>query len=156
MHLQTLTPGYEALRKGRRSLPSQTYLVTTTTCGRAPLFADFARATRAAAVLGERSLWRDSTLLCGVLMPDHWHGIVEIGSCESLSDVMRRFKAVTATEVNRNERRVGSVWASGYHDHALRFEEDLVGVARYVVANPLRAGLCERIGAYPFWDAVWL
>ena len=29
-------------------------------------------------------------------------------------------------------------------------------VARYIVANPLRAGLVERVGDYPYWDAVWL
>jgi hypothetical protein len=29
-------------------------------------------------------------------------------------------------------------------------------VARYIVANPLRAGLVEHLGDYPLWDAVWL
>jgi putative transposase len=29
-------------------------------------------------------------------------------------------------------------------------------IARYVVANPLRAGLAGTIGDYPYWDAVWL
>jgi hypothetical protein len=29
-------------------------------------------------------------------------------------------------------------------------------VARYIVANPLRAGLVSRVGHYPFWNAVWL
>jgi len=29
-------------------------------------------------------------------------------------------------------------------------------MARYIVANPLRAGLVERIGDYPLWDATWL
>ena len=28
--------------------------------------------------------------------------------------------------------------------------------SRYVVANPLRAGLVERIGDYPYWNAVWI
>ena len=44
----------------------------------------------------------------------------------------------------------------GYHDHALRQEEDLRAVARYIIANPVRAGLVERIGDYPHWDAAWL
>jgi putative transposase len=156
MQTSLATPGYAALRRGRRSLETQTYLVTTTTSARTPLFADFDRASLAAAVLSERHLWRDSTLLCWVLMPDHWHGIVELGHAESLADVMRRVKAVTSAAINRYERRVGSIWASGYHDHALRYEEDLVGIARYVVANPIRAGICARVGEYPFWDAAWL
>jgi putative transposase len=32
----------------------------------------------------------------------------------------------------------------------------LRNLARYVVANPLRAGLVDSIRDYPHWDAVWL
>src|SRR5688572_4887637 len=137
MQTALATPGYAALRKGRRSLPTHTYLVTTTTCSRNPLFADFDRASLTAAILADAHLWRGSTLLCWVLMPDHWHGIVELSHDESLEQLMRRMKAVTAAAINHSERRVGSVWAAGFHDHALRYEEDLVGIARYVVANPV-------------------
>jgi hypothetical protein len=42
-----------------------------------------------------------------------------------------------------------------FHDHALRGDEDLQSVTRYLVGNPLRAGLVENIGEYPFWNAEW-
>jgi hypothetical protein len=29
-------------------------------------------------------------------------------------------------------------------------------MARYVVANPLRAGLVQKLGDYPLWDAIWV
>ena len=48
------------------------------------------------------------------------------------------------------------LWQKGYHHHALRREEDLRAFARYVVANPLRAGLANDLGAYPLWDAIWV
>ncbi|MFP3408382.1 transposase, partial [Pseudomonas sp. SIMBA_065] len=48
------------------------------------------------------------------------------------------------------------IWQPGYQDHALRREERLVHVARYIVANPLRAGLVKSVRDYPHWDAVWL
>ena len=35
-------------------------------------------------------------------------------------------------------------------------DEDLVAVARYIVANPVRAGLVKNVRDYPHWDAVWL
>jgi hypothetical protein len=38
----------------------------------------------------------------------------------------------------------------------LRRDEDLRAVARYVILNPVRAGLVQRVGDYPHWDAVWL
>jgi hypothetical protein len=53
--------------------------------------------------------------------------------------------------------RVGSrLWQDGFHDHGIRREEDLRKVARYIVGNPLRAGLVDNILNYPYWDAVWL
>jgi hypothetical protein len=29
-------------------------------------------------------------------------------------------------------------------------------VARYMIANPVRAGLVRRVGDYSFWNAVWV
>jgi len=50
----------------------------------------------------------------------------------------------------------GAMWQQGFHDHALRNEENILDIARYVVMNPVRAKLCKRVGDYPFWDAVWV
>ncbi len=52
--------------------------------------------------------------------------------------------------------REGSLWQKGFYDHALRENENVQGIARYIVANPLRAGLVEQVGDYPLWDAVWV
>ncbi|MGA9470718.1 MAG: transposase, partial [Candidatus Macondimonas sp.] len=48
------------------------------------------------------------------------------------------------------------IWQPGFHDRAMRREEDLRSAARYLVGNPLRAGLVEKAGDYPHWDAVWI
>jgi hypothetical protein len=32
----------------------------------------------------------------------------------------------------------------------------LQSVARYIVANPVRAGLVRRVQDYPLWDALWV
>jgi REP element-mobilizing transposase RayT len=143
------------LRVGRRSIPGQVYLVTTTCDGRRPLFADFFAAACACQALAETRLWRDSRLLAWVLMPDHWHGLVELGSNESLSKVLGRAKAVSAAAINRSRGSSCAVWQPGFHDRALRHDESLVAVARYLIANPLRAHLVDRPGDYPYWDTVW-
>ncbi|MFO1311380.1 MAG: hypothetical protein U1F41_04875 [Burkholderiales bacterium] len=70
----------------------------------------------------------------------------------SLREGMRLFKGRTSRSIGGG----GGLWQRGFHDHALRREEDIVDVARYVVANPLRAGLVGRIGDYPFWNCAWL
>ena len=74
----------------------------------------------------------------------------------TVSKVVRRVKGKSAHSINTYRSCSGSVWQKGFHDRAIRNEENIRSVARYIVANPLRAGLVENIGDYPFWDAAWL
>ncbi|MDT4875531.1 Transposase IS200 like protein [compost metagenome] len=89
-------------------------------------------------------------------MPDHLHWLVQLKGPIGLSTVIKVFKGRSARQLGLRIAIGGPVWQRGFHDHALRCEEDIRKVARYIVANPLRAGLAERIGDYPFWDAQWL
>jgi len=111
-------------------------------------------ASRIAQTLIRPENWSEAKLLCWVLMPDHWHGLVELGS-ESLSRTIGRTKA-SATRYRRQALgRQERLWDHGFHDHAIRTDEDLLQIARYIVANPIRAGLAGRAGDYPYWNAVW-
>ncbi|WP_439862298.1 REP-associated tyrosine transposase [Pseudomonas sp. MBLB4136] len=137
------------LRKGRHSQPGQLYLVTTVTRERQPVFAEFACARSLVQVLRAESALGSAETLAFVVMPDHLHWLLQLQQ-GSLSAVVGRVKSISA-------RRLGSaVWQAGFHDRAIRRDEDLQAVARYVVANPLRAGLVAGVGQYPHWDAVWL
>lgn len=144
------------LRTGRFSENGRIYMVTTATVERAPVFADFVLARRAIHALRECDGTGETQTLCFVLMPDHLHWLFELGSGD-LSGAVRRFKSTSSRWINRARNTTGApLWQAGFHDHALRREEDLQSIARYIVANPLRAGLVSRIGEYPHWDAVWL
>ena len=88
-------------------------------------------------------------------MPDHWHGLVELGSTTTLSRTIGRAK-FQATRRLRVAGVEGAIWARDFHDRAIRRTDDIRAAARYIVANPLRAGLVESIGDYPYWNAAWL
>lgn len=88
-------------------------------------------------------------------MPDHFHWLIELQD-GSLSGLMQRIKSLSTKAVSLSTGRKISLWQRGFHDRALRREEDLVKLARYVVANPLRAELVEKLGDYPLWDAIWV
>lgn len=148
--------GHHALRKGRASIPNGVYLITTTTFERKKIFDDFAVGCAAARCFEDADFLGDAKMLAWVLMPDHTHWLLQLGERDSLRRVVNRIKSASARYVNRARGASGVVWAKAFHDHGLRGEEDLPAVARYVVANPLRAGLVSRIGDYPFWNAVWL
>jgi len=146
--------GHALLRRGRVSLQGHAYHLTFTTHDRLPVFSDFHAACAAA-----RSFSRARTgfeLLAWVLMADHAHCLLQLGANSSLGGAVQILKGSSARAVNCELKLSGPVWAAAYHDRAMRKEDDLRGAARYIVANPLRAGLVQRVGDYPFWDAVWL
>lgn len=89
-------------------------------------------------------------------MPDHLHFLGTLESGAELSPGISRIKSTIARAVNGVRGASGPLWASAYHDHALRREEDLLAVARYIVANPVRAGLVRSVREYPYWNAIWL
>jgi REP element-mobilizing transposase RayT len=129
------------------------YFLTVVCWERRPLFRNFEIACDASRALSETRLWRDSDLLAWVVMPDHWHALVALGTSEHLSKLVQRVKTVTSARIGARTR--APVWQPGFHDRALRSDDDLEIAARYLVANPIRAGLASNLGDYPFWDSRW-
>ena len=150
-------PGYRALRRGRFSRPGHCYFVTTVCHQRQRFFADWAVASAVCGKFHSAELWNDSHLLCWVLMPDHLHFMVDLGESESLGALMRRVKAVTSRVAKIvGERADGRTWMPGYHERLVREGLNREAAARYIVANPVRAGLVGSCREYPYWDAVWI
>ncbi len=146
---------YSQLLKGRYSQPGQIYLVTTRVVRHAPLL----ELTTGRLVVNELRRLHQAGIahsLAFVVMPDHLHWLMQLGDGNDLAIVVRQLKGRSARAVNRPLGRSGALWQRGFHDHALRREEDLATVARYVVRNPVRAGLVRRVGDWPLWDAQWV
>ena len=141
------SPHGKNLRKGRFSAPNHTYLITTVTQNRLPVFEDFYKARL---LIDTLKTERNAQTLAFVVMPDHLHWLMTLGPQSHLPKVVQGIKSISSRKIGK------PIWQAGYHDHALRQETELKATARYIIANPLRAGLVERIGDYPHWDAVWL
>jgi REP element-mobilizing transposase RayT len=147
--------GKRALRKGRYSQRNRIYFITTVTEKRVRWFEQYGLAHELARKFQDQKCLPGAECLCWVIMPDHVHLLIRLGDIE-LSKVMKAFKAITAQAMNRAIGRKGRFWQPGFYDHGLRKEENIREIARYIVANPLRAKLVKKIGDYPFWNAVWL
>ena len=132
--------GSSALRRGRVSIESQWYLLTFCCHERNRYFLDPRCARPAVAVLSSDSLWRASMLSAWVLMPDHFHALVQLHS-ESLSRLVNRVKSVSSAAVRREVELPAAIWMRGFHDRALRVEDGLEQVEEYILLNPVRAGL---------------
>jgi len=143
------------LRIGRYSEQNRIYLLTSNTAGRQPVFSDFALGRLVVSQFRIAEEMGFANSLAWVVMPDHFHWLIELKR-GSLSELMQRTKSLSTKAVNLSTGRKTRLWQTGFHDRALRREEDLVKLARYIVANPLRAGLVEKLGEYPLWDAIWI
>ena len=149
------TPQSHRLRTGRYAEQGRIYLITLVVENRQPLFADWITGRPIIQALKAAHTEGEVDSLSWVLMPDHLHWLFELKT-ETLGRVVCRLKSRSTVVFNRHQGRHGRLWQAGFHDRALRQEEDLKAVARYIVANPLRAGLAENIGDYCLWDAAWL
>jgi len=149
-------PGHRALRRGRVSVPGQVYFVTTVCHGRQAHFASDSVARAGCRVLADPASWCDAVVLAWVLMPDHAHWLVELGEMTALPALVGRVKSRISRGAAGFGYRPSPLWARGYHDRALRDGDDARAAARYLVGNPVRAGIVGQVGDYPYWDAVWL
>lgn len=148
--------GNNALRRGRFSEPGRIYHLTFVTERRTPWFRDHALATAACRTFAPSVTAGGAELLCWVLMPDHFHGLVRLLGTSNLSRCVQRLKGRATAACHEVSGGHGAIWAHGFHDHAMRREEDVLTTARYIIGNPQRAGLVPDCMCYPYWDAQWL
>jgi len=79
-----------------------------------------------------------------------------LGEEAELSKVIKLLKGKSARAINQRLQHAGPLWQKEYYDRAIRKNDDIKQVARYIVANPLRSGIVNHIGDYSHWDAIWL
>jgi putative transposase len=89
-----------------------------------------------AALLG----WRDHA---HCLMGTHYHLVVE-ATRDRLSEGMRRLNGVYALRFNRRYGLKGHLFETRFSSWVIRDEEHLNAAIEYVLANPVRAGLCRE------------
>jgi len=141
---------------------ARAYSVTISTCQRAPWFANVAVAEYCANALREATGQSSFQVYAYCFMPDHLHLLVGTDAEANLVGFVKSFKQSTGWWFH-NRYLAGSLkasptslWHKSYHDHVVRSEEDLLQIARYIVGNPVRAGLAESAEEYPFSGSlVW-
>jgi putative transposase len=88
-------------------------------------------------------------------MPDHSHFLVRgLSEHAHLPPVVRQAKQSTGTRFSR--RWSGRLWQEGYYERVLRGDESVETVARYIEANPVRAGLAKTVTEWPFTGGSFL
>lgn len=89
------------------------------------------------------------------IMPTHVHAVVEQFKDAPLSDVIQKWKSVSAHAINKAESRKGALWQRQYFDRFMRSEEQFDWTVRYVENNPVAAKLAQRPEDWTFSSATW-
>jgi len=79
------------------------------------------------------------------LMDNHYHLLIETPE-GNLSKGMRQLNGVYTQWFNRIHRRVGHIFQGRYKAIVVEKEAYLLELCRYVVLNPLRAGIVDKLG----------
>lgn len=88
-------------------------------------------------------------ILAYCFMPDHSHFLLE--GLEDRSDFRRFCKLAKQRSGSAHARSVGGpLWQEGCYDRILRENEDFRALARYLLGNPVRAGLVASPMDYPY------
>jgi putative transposase len=122
--------------------------VTIGTAPRSPVFSDVSFGLECVRLLRVVCSEKDTRAYAYCLMPDHVHLLLGVGASSNLNSVVGAWKShcYAARRKRGLERRF---WQRSFYDHALREEEDLEVAGRYILENPVRAGLVREIREYP-------
>jgi len=85
-------------------------------------------------------------------MPDHLHLLAE--ATRKDSDLKRFIKAAKQLSGYYFKRaRREALWQRYGYEHVLRDEESTPAIIKYIIENPIRAGLAVQPLDYPHWGS---
>lgn len=84
-----------------------------------------------------------------VLMPNHYHLLASFPEAP-IHEVMKRLVEEVTRKHNQQAKRVGHLFRGSYKACLVPAPSTYPHVTRYVLRNPVRAGLCDRVQDWPF------
>jgi putative transposase len=128
------------------------YFLTFSVRNRRPLFKDEETALATITPFQRTASESSFAVLAYCLMPDHAHLLVEGET--AVADLRRFAKMAKQRSGGVYRRRFRErLWQAGYFERVLRDRDDAWECARYIINNPVRAGLVASPHAYPFLGA---
>ena len=127
----------------------QRYLLTICTAFKRSHFANAQFVDDVRSQLQQTVSQFDFAILAYCFMPDHLHLLLSATSEQAdFREFVRRFKQITGVRFRREQHT--PLWQPGYHERIVRDDEASETIVRYIMENPIRAGLTKELGEYPF------
>lgn len=140
----------EMPRQARIGLPEHVYHVTNRGNNRDRIFHEGEDFRKYFEILHRYKSKEDFRLYHWVLMSNHVHLLLEIPEQGSLAKAMHGINLAYTVWFNRKYKRVGHLWQGRFKSFPVENDRYLLACGRYIERNPLRAGLVEDAGEYPW------
>jgi putative transposase len=128
------------------------YSLTICTAEQRRWFLDASAVDRARTPLLQLSRDHEFEVPAYCFMPDHVHLMVS-GTSEQ-SDLKAFVKTWKQSAGYAHKRAVNApLWQGGFYDRVLRPEDDRRCLIRYLLNNPIRAGLVSDLRDYAYWGS---
>jgi putative transposase len=142
----TNNPGH---LKGFNYVGLHRYSLTFCTDGRRRVFTDAPTVELVVQQLLRAASEQKFSVIAYCFMPDHLHLLIE-GTSDN-SDGKRFIKAFKQySGYYYSQKRHEALWQRNGFEHVLRDDEVTAEVVKYILRNPVRAGLAATIEDYPF------
>jgi REP element-mobilizing transposase RayT len=87
---------------------------------------------------------KDYKLICYTIMPNHVHLVFELlKNNKGVCKIMQSIKRVSARRSNQFLKKKGKFWQDESYDRLVRDEVELYFVIKYILMNPVEAGLAS-------------
>jgi REP element-mobilizing transposase RayT len=92
-----------------------------------------------------------------VVMPNHVHVLIAKQTAP-LREILHSWKSYTSHEIQKilpddKMPEEGTLWQPGYYDRSIRDRYHFWCVSRYILLNPVKAGLSDTLWGYPWSSA---
>lgn len=126
------------------------YYITSVTHLRKKIFLDEIAARFLLITIAYHKFVLDFKLLAYVIMPEHFHMIIQPSDERSLSKIMNFIKGNFSRKYNQIYGRTDPVWQKRYYDEVMKSEKDIINKINYIHKNPVSKKLVADVSDYEF------
>ena len=90
------------------------------------------------------------SIIAYCLMPNHFHLLVHQHRSEAISRYVGRVCKSYVQAINKRKNRTGHLFENKYKAKLIDDVAYLLHLSRYIHLNPVRAGLVEKVGDWPY------
>ncbi len=90
-----------------------------------------------------------------VLMPNHYHLLLEIGLPEKISSIMSGLARSYVYHHHKKYQTSGHLWQGRFKSQPIQKEMYMLSCGRYIERNPVKAGIITLAEDYPYSSAAY-